>query len=187
MAGVALSAEDVQWAIDSAQSSIARWEKKEGHYNNSLNSHFKGKLGELAAENFLLDQKLKIDSHFRFPDREKLADIVIKLKGYNKVSRIEVKTWSANYWADLGRCIAKNQLANLKKKADVIVWCVTDLLDIPGSPSPATVTLHGWSKIDDVPKAPIKFTGMDGMRKVENYQLEESDLRSMENFLNDIL
>jgi len=100
---IELSTEEVKWAMDTAHSSFAKWESQQGYYNNRLNSHFKGKLGELAVEKFLLDQKLKLDSHFRFSDREKLADIVVKVKGYKKVVRLEVKTWSSNYWRKMHR------------------------------------------------------------------------------------
>jgi hypothetical protein len=182
---IELSIAEVKWAEDTARSSFARWESQQGYYNNRLNSHFKGKLGELAAEKFLLDQKLKLDSHFRFSDREKLADIVVKVKGYKKVVRLEVKTWSSNYWQDLGRCIAVDQYPDLKKKADIIVWCLVNEkqdLDTLGS-MPVKVILAGWSKIGEILKAPIKQTGLDNMRRVENYQLAEADLHLMSEFL----
>ena len=70
---IELPVADVLWATDTARLSLARWEGQRGYYNNCMNSHFKGKLGELAVERFLLDQKLKLDSHFRFADRENLA------------------------------------------------------------------------------------------------------------------
>ena len=181
---IELSIADVQWAENVARSSFAKWESQQGYYNNRLNSHFKGKLGELAVEKFLLDQKLKLDSHFRFQDREKLADIVVKAKGYKKVIRLEVKTWSSNYWQNLGRCIAVDQYSDLKKKADMIVWCLVDekqILDASAS-IPVKVILAGWSKIDEVLKAPIKLTGLDNMRKVNNYQLAEADLHEMRDF-----
>lgn len=168
---------DVQWAAETARSSFARWENQRGYYNNRLNSHFKGKLGELAVEKFLLDQSLKLDSHFRFPDREKLADIVVKIRGYNKVLRIEVKAWSGNYWQELGRCISVDQFPDLKKKADAVVWCVVDV--DAAVDAPAKVLLAGWSTMDEIAKAPIQFTGLDNMRKVENHQLAETDLREM--------
>ncbi|MCC6260883.1 MAG: hypothetical protein IT311_08475 [Anaerolineales bacterium] len=180
MEAIELSVHAVQWALETAHNSFERWKSQAGYYDNRLNSHFKGKLGELAVERFLLDRKLKIDSHFRFPDRENLADIVVKLKGYNKLSRIEVKTWSATYWEKLGRCIAVNQLPDLKKKADIIIWCVTDLQDIPGTLAPMKITLYGWSMLADVESAPIQPTGLENMRKVNNHQLPEDDLRKLE-------
>ncbi len=182
---IELSLADVQWAADTARSSFERWESQQGYYNNRLNSHFKGKLGEVAVEKFLLDQKLKLDSHFRFSDRENLADIVVKINGYKKIARLEIKTWSKNYWHDLGRCIAVDQYPDLKKKADIIVWCVVDekmILD-----APVKVLLAGWSKMDEVLNASIKLTGLDNMRKVNNYQLAESDLRDMNSFSGAIL
>jgi len=184
---IELSIAEVQWAAETARASFERWESQQGYYNNRLNSHFKGKLGELAVEKFLLNQKLKLDSHFRFADREKLADLVIKIKGYNKIARLEVKTWSLNYWQDLGRCIAVDQYPDLKKKADIIIWCLVDAKQVLNSPAPIKVLLAGWSKIDEVLNAPIKLTGKDNMRKVNNYQLNESDLREMSGFLESIL
>jgi hypothetical protein len=178
---IELSIEDVQWAADVARSSIARWESQQGYYNNRLNSHFKGKLGELAVEKFLLGQKLKLDSHFRFADREKLADIVVKIHGYKKILRLEVKTWSRDYWQDLGRCISVDQFPDLKKKADVVIWCMTeaDMVADATRPMPVKVLLVGWSAMDEISKAPIRLTGFEHMRKINNYQLAESDLHEM--------
>jgi hypothetical protein len=184
---IEISIADVQWAADTARSSFERWESQQGYYNNRLNSHFKGKLGEMAVEKFLLDQKLKLDSHFCFADRENLADLVVKINGYKKVLRLEVKTWSLNYWQDLGRCVAVEQYPVIKKKADRIVWCLVDLQNILDSPIPVKVLLAGWSKIEDILNAPIKLTGLDNMRKVNNYQLAESDLREMSSFSDSIL
>jgi hypothetical protein len=184
---IELSIADVQWAADVARSSFARWERQQGYYNNRLNSHFKGKLGEIAVEEFLFGQKMKLDSHFRFSDRENLADLVVKIKGYKKIVRLEVKTWSNNYWRDLGRCIAVDQYPDMKKKADIIVWCLVDEKQTLDTPAPLKVILAGWSKIDEILKAPIKFTGLDNMRKIENYQLAESDLHEMNGFSSAVL
>jgi hypothetical protein len=179
---IELSVADVQWAAETARASFERWESQQGYYNNRLNSHLKGKLGEIAVEKFLLDQKLKLDSHFRFADRENLADLVVKIKGYNKIVRLEVKTWSLNYWQDLGRCIAVDQYTVIKKKADVIVWCLLDEKQILDASASVKIILAGWSKIDEVLKAPIKLTGLDNMRKVNNYQLAETDLHDISSF-----
>ncbi len=184
---IELSVADVQWAADTARSSFERWESQQGYYNNRLNSHFKGKLGELAVEKFLLDQKLKLDSHFRFADRENLADIVVKVNRYKKVVRLEVKTWSKNYWQDLGRCVAVDQYPDMKKKADMIVWCLVDEKQIMDTPAPMKILLAGWSKIEEVVNAPIKLTGLDNMRKVNNYQLAETDLHEMNGFSGAVL
>jgi hypothetical protein len=186
MPEIELPAADIQWAAETARASFTRWESQRGYYNNRLNSHFKGKLGELAVERFLLGQNLKLDSHFRFPDREKLADIVVKVRGYTKILRLEVKTWSRNYWQELGRCISVEQFPDLKKKTDAVIWCVTDAEAVTDGPVPVKVLLAGWSAMDDISKAPIKFTGLENMRKVENYQLAESDLREVKRLMDGI-
>jgi hypothetical protein len=182
---IELSIEDVQWAAHVARSSFARWAGQPGYYDNRLNSHFKGKLGELAVEKFLLGKNLKLDSHFRFPDRENLSDIVVKIKGYRKISRVEVKTWSSAHWQELGRCVSVDQYPDLKKKADVIIWCVVNVVEITETAdplAPVKAALAGWSKIDDVSKAPVKLTGAGNMRKIENHQLEAADLHDMSKF-----
>ena len=157
---IELPVPDVQWAAETARASFSRWESQRGYYNNRLNSHFKGKLGELAVERFLLGQKLNLDSHFRFPDRENLADIVVKIRGYKKVLRIEVKTWSRDYWQELGRCISVDQFPDLKKKAEIVIWCVTYADAIADASTPVKVLLAGWSTMDEISKAPIQFTGL---------------------------
>jgi hypothetical protein len=180
---IEISIEHVRWAAETARASFERWKNQTGYYNNRLNSHFKGKLGELAVEKFLLDQNENVDSHFRFAAREKLADLWLKQNGDKKVVRLEVKTWSSHYWQNLGRCIAVNQFSDLKKKADLIIWCVTDASAVLNTPAPIMVRLAGWSKLDEIPQAPIRWTGLGPMRKVENYQLAEADLREMNDLL----
>jgi len=183
---VLLETADVEWAIRSASVSIEKWSGQAGYYNNRFDSHFKGKLGELAAEKYLLEKGYKLDSHFRFPERENLSDLVIKVKRYTKVCRLEVKTWDAKYWPELGRCISVEQYPDLKKKADIILWCVLDLKDVETllkTPEGLSVSLAGWSKVEVIVNASIKDTGIGGMRKVKNYQLLETDLRSMSAFV----
>ena len=174
-----LDAADVKWAADAAHASIEKWSQRDGYYNNRLASHLTGKLGELATEKYLLENGFKLDSHFRFPERENLCDIVVKIKNYSQVRRLEVKTWSASYWMELGRCIAVDQYPILKKKADLVLWCVlapVDMDELIKSPSPLVVSLTGWSTVEEVSGAAVKATGSGGMRKVTNYQLDEKDL-----------
>jgi hypothetical protein len=176
---IPLSVEDAVWAVDSAKASIEKWSERDGYYNNRLASHLTGKFGELAVEKYLLEKEYKLDSHFRFPERENLSDIVVKVRGYSRIRRLEVKTWSENYWAELGRCIAVEQYPALKKKADIVIWCVVDHEFVERSvkmPKPGTVSLAGWSVIGGISEAPIRDTGTGDMRKVRNYQLSEDDL-----------
>ena len=179
---------EVEWAIEVARRSIAKWVDHEGYYTNRIESHLKGKLGELAVEKYLLEAGHAIDSHFRFADREKLSDIVVKIRKYAQVCRLEVKTWSRNYWAELGRCIAVEQYPDLKKKADLIVWCVLDAVnvaDLLTTPAHVTIALTGWSRIGEIASAPVKDTGTGKMRKVKNYQFAESDLHPIQELLHE--
>lgn len=180
---------DVEWAVHAAKNSIGKWSQREGYYTNRLESHFKGKLGELAVEKYLLETGHAIDAHYRFPDREKLCDIVVKVRKYTQVCRLEVKTWSENYWAELGRCIAVEQYPDLKKKSDLIVWCVIDAVSVADfltHPADVTVALAGWSRMNEIALAPVKETGTGRMRKVKNYQFAASDLHPIRELLKEL-
>jgi hypothetical protein len=181
--GIPLTVEDTAWALDNAKTSIKKWSERDGYYNNRLASHITGKLGELAVEKYLLEQGYKLDSHFRFPERENLSDIVVKVWGYSRIRRLEVKTWSESYWAELGRCIAVEQYPILKRKADIVIWCLVDhefVERLVKKPGPGAVSLAGWSVIGRISEAPIHDTGTGNMRKVRNYQLREDDLHPIQ-------
>jgi hypothetical protein len=75
----------------------------------------------------------------------------------------------------MGRCIARSQLGALKAKADVIIWCRAPHLLSKG----IEVIFAGWSTMDDIDLAPVRSTGPDWGRKVENYQLDDGDLRNI--------
>ena len=61
---ISLSMEDVKWAMTVSQASIEKWSDREGYYNNRINSHLKGKLGELAVGPFnISDQEKNLQDH----------------------------------------------------------------------------------------------------------------------------
>jgi hypothetical protein len=141
------------------------------------------------VERYLLETKHSLDAHFRFPDRERLSDIVVKIRKYTKVCRLEVKTWSHNYWAKLGRCIAVDQFPDLKRKADLVVWCVIheiNLKELYKKPVSVSISLAGWSTLDEIANATVQNTGIGSMRKIRNYQLEESDLHPIRELLKEM-
>ncbi len=181
-----LSPADVAWTRETARQSAQRWAAQPGHYTNALRAHLIGKLGELAVEHALLTRGLRLDAHFRHPERESLCDIVVKRRGYRALTRLEVKTWSRAHWPELGRCIAVEQFPLLQKKADVVIWCVTDPPDPAEAPAPAVVDLVGWSTLEEVRAAPVRWTGAGAMRRVQNHQLDASTLHPFSTFLKEI-
>ncbi len=183
---VTLYSADVAWALETSRQSAGRWGTQPGHYTNAMHSHFIGKLGELAAERALLERGLRLDAHFRHPEREALCDIVVKLRGYSVVCRVEVKTWSRAHWPDLGRCIAVEQLPALAKKADLVLWCITNAPDPDSDPAPVEVEIAGWSTLEAVRAAPVRWTGTGAMRRVQNHQLDEHDLRPFAELMSEL-
>lgn len=176
---ITLSRNQIDEAHLLARQSLDRWQNRRGHYNNRLRSHLIGRIGEMAVSSWLHEMGLALTNHYLDPDAEPLCDITVKLKDNNAV-RIEVKTWAARYWPDLGRCIAVNQYCALAKKCDLVVWCV-----IP-NPIPVietqdyhevVVDIGRWSTLSDIKSAPQRWTGRASMRQVHNYQLDEKAIR----------
>ncbi len=157
-------------ALRLAQQTLAIFAKMPGHYNNTLNSHLRGKLGEIAAADWLAANGIKIDAAFRDTGRIKEADIV----GVGaRTLRLDVKTWDSKYWPEMGRCVAVGQLDKLRNKAEGIVWCVS-----PSSLDPGIeVEMVGWNTLADIEAAPRRMTGPTGRRQVDNYQVDPGNVR----------
>ena len=91
MAVITLDQVAIWWAVSAADESIARWASSPGHYRNQWASHLVGRLGEIAVEQFLLQQGVPVQTHFRFPERESLCDIELFPAGRASPVRLD---WS---------------------------------------------------------------------------------------------
>jgi hypothetical protein len=176
---ISLDQDSLHWAIAAAEASLARWGSAPGHYRNQWASHLVGRLGEVAAEQFFASRGLVVLSHFRFPEREALCDIELA------ALRFDVKTWSAAFWNDLGRCAAVNQMPVLERKADGILWCVLHenaslSKDAWLAKASVRVALRGYSTLADIRQSPVRLTGRPGMRQVRNHQVAEKDIRRLD-------
>ena len=184
---VSLDQAAIHWAVQAADESIVRWIAQPGHYRNQWTSHLVGRLGKAAAEQFLQQRGLQVQAHFRFPEREAMCNIEIASTRPASI-RLDVKTWSAAFWPDLGRCVAANQLPVLERKADAIVWGVLhEKAALPkdewlGKPG-VRIALQGYSTLHDIRRSPVSLTGRPGMRQVQNHQIAEKDLCSLDELL----
>ena len=167
---ITLLFEDVGKAILLALRTMGKFGGLEGHYTNSLRSHFIGKLGEFAVLRWAEGHALETEGRFLDPGMDGECDLVIEFPAGAK--RVEVKAWSLKYWSELGRCVAVEQLPIIRDKADLIVWVV---VSGNGALAP-TVSLKGWSTIAEVQATAPRMTGWKGMRLVNNHQVEERDL-----------
>ncbi len=166
---VTLDQADLEVAFQLANSTFERYKNLYGYYNNTPNSHLKGRLGELAVQKYLLGLGVALDPVFRDLTRDKECDIDVV------GCRLEVKTWSAVHWLDLGRCIAARQLPALSAKADAIVWCTTSF----DGGVEAEIQIEGFSFVDSISSAPRLFTGTELGRKVDNFQVENHRIREI--------
>ena len=168
---IVITNDEYNLAIEIADETLRRFSSNRGHYNNTANSHIRGKVGEIAVSNFIGQLGFQLDPVFK--DLGKMADADIIIPGK---CRVEVKTWSAEFWPTMGRCIAVDQLEKLKKKADLLVWCISASKLEPLM----NVELVGWNLISDIPSAPRRLTGPANGRQVDNYQLDPEMIRPIE-------
>jgi hypothetical protein len=166
---ITLTEHQVADAAALAEATHERWQAAAGHYRNTVSSHRKGKLGEIAVEEWAAQNGLEAESFFRDPNMERYSDIQLGQQ------RFDVKTWDARYWEAMGRCVRPGQLSALRRKADGLVWCFVD-------ESLDQVVLAGWSTVEEVSNLPVVETGPSG-RKLANHQVPLDGMRSMDDLL----
>jgi hypothetical protein len=170
MIAIDLTRAEIDLAYDLAHKSYERFAEHEGHYRNMRRSHLVGKLGEVAVDKYFssLQPRRIVQPHYRDPDMEASCDLTFGQ------TRIEVKTWSDEYWAEWGRCVAVAQMDRVQRKADVIVWCSEQ-----STIQTVKILIHGWSTPDELARVPAKLTGPAGHR-VLNHQLAVDELHNTE-------
>ena len=166
-----ISSDQFKLAEKLAVETFARFSRTKGHYNNTSNSHLRGKIGEIATSTALQELGFKVEDTYTDLDRMSEADLVISGN-----LRIDVKTWNAEHWNEMGRCISVDQIGKLERKADIIIWCISPKTLNPG----ISVSVAGWNKVSEVRQAPRRLTGPQNGRKVENFQFEIGGIRDIE-------
>ena len=169
-----LSPDEFNLAKELAEQTLRMFSGRPGFYNNNINSHLRGKIGEIAVSAFLAERRQPMNDLWRDISRIDEPDIVIPDR-----IRVDVKTWDSRYWAEYGRCISVSQFPKLRLKADVVVWCTSDSAIRPEM----SVIVEGWSTMNDIDRAPRRHTGPAGRRQVYNYQLDATAIRDLETLL----
>lgn len=173
---VRLTAADIAFAIQSTDATTEQFQGVKNIYAGTWGSRMIGRVGELAGERWFTDRLFPVLAHWRNPAATHLCDLEVLRQ------RIEVKSWSTRFWADLGRCIAVSQIERVARKANVVLWetvetaCATR--DAWEALTAVDVTLRGCSTIAEVRAAPVRLTGA---AEIENHQLDE--IRAIEEFL----
>jgi hypothetical protein len=175
----------IDLAIVLGLQTLARYVAAYGDYNNTFNSHTKGRFGEIAIEALFLCEGRDIIPHFKDPASDRMCDIEVSPARFR---RLEVKTWTESHWEGLGRCMSVKQTKGLTRKADAVIWCSVPLPNLNG-PSDLDgyqaldVTFLGYSLPIDIISAPVRWTGELGMRKIENHQVDQELIRPIREIL----
>ena len=118
---VTLNRNQIDDAIQLGQTSLSRFAGVPGRYSNTFNSHTLGRFGEIGVASLFEANGYTVLPHYRDLASLKMCDV--EVLGSLPYSRLEVKTWGAANWQDLGRCIHVGQLAKIQESADAVVWC----------------------------------------------------------------
>lgn len=143
-----------------AQASAERYQaivdlKKAPYHQNTVHSHFIGKIGEIGAALAFAGLKsftptdINIDEVFRDSKRDRECDLII-----NEM-RIEIKTWKPYAIEQYGPCISDRQAVKLHKKCDAVVYATFDERS-------NEFKLIGWNTIVDIQGTPAQLTGPIG-------------------------
>ncbi len=160
-----------------AEETFRLFENSPGHYNNTLDSHFRGKIGELVCVQWAESSGFPCEPIFR--DAHRMQETDLHWGGPHS-QRIEVKTWNATFWQNLGRCIAVNQMPNIRAKADIVLWCITP----DGIASGISVEIAGWNTVAEIAQLPSVLTGPKGGRQVHNHQIPIDQGRPLADLVN---
>lgn len=141
---------------------------------NTVHSHFIGKIGELGAALLFEKLGLNVQKHFLDVKNDALADMSI-----NDV-RIEVKCWNPRAYRTFGACISEAQSLKIIDKCDIILYCTYDESD-------GSFILRGWNKTRDIQYSPIETTSsvFKPSRKVLNRIMEPRGIKKLPNILKD--
>lgn len=164
-----LTDDQIAEATALAEATYERWKSAPGYYRNTLSSHRKGKLGEVAVDAWASANGLRVEAWYRDPTQERNADVRLNLQ------RFDVKTWDVSTWEAMGRCVRPGQVAALRRKAEGIVWCFVDERQ-------RQVCLAGWSTIDEVAALPVVETGPAG-RTLANHQMPLGSMHGLDELL----
>lgn len=173
---VVITDDELRQATELAEATLRLFGNARGHYTNNLNSHLRGKLGEIACARWLTTNGVRIEPVFCDTKRMRECDIIASDVA---TLRLDVKTWDEAHWAGLGRCVAADQLGKLEAKADGVLWCVSSSKLVAGM----RVGLSGWSSTADIRAAPRRWTGPPGGRQVDNHQVDPERITPLSELL----
>ena len=176
-------------AADMAVRMCQHFSGQDGPYRNQnrLEDHFTGKMGEVACAQWAANLGIPYDPAFRYIKRMHEADLILDPRSSNPL-RIEIKSLSSTpgAWDQLGRCVPVEQIDQVVKKSDVVMWCfVTPCLDLVtnwhhGVDILGTAVIKGWNKPTEVASTKPTQTSWSGQRQVLNHQIPVAQVRPLD-------
>ncbi len=159
--------------------SFLRFKECHGYYENTPNSHIVGKIGELACARWAENLGIHCDQAFRDLNRKNEADLILNL-GDTRIVRIEVKTWSSDWWQTFGRCIAVRQMRQVRAKADIVIWCASTPYSDLAQRETGNVNIAGWNTPAEIARIEPTLTGRPGQDPVRNHQVPMEQVRPLD-------
>lgn len=139
--------------------------QKSPYGQNTVHSHFVGKVGEMGASYIFEKLGLAVQNDFMDPRNDGKADFVIN------GCKIEVKCWVPHVYKSFGACVSEAQVERIAQKADIIVYCTY-------SESDSSLIIRGWNKVQDMQYSPSVITGNNG-REIRNKKMDPRPIRKL--------
>ena len=169
-------------AAEMANETYGIFRDHQGHYDNTVNNHLVGKVGELACVQWATSLGLTCDQAFRDVNRTDEADLILNLGARGEL-RIEIKAWSSHTWTQLGRCVSVGQMQRIRVRAHVIVWCIVTPLPDLLQRNTGEVQIAGWNTTAEVAQTLPIWTGPIGGRQVHNHQVPVEQMRPLDDLV----
>ncbi|MEN2993064.1 MAG: hypothetical protein ABDH91_05880 [Bacteroidia bacterium] len=147
---------------------------EEGYYENSVEKHKIGLLGEWGAWKWLYGEEGLRGVYWEADSGvEDWPDLRISVDYEQRVG-VEVKTWRLENWQKWGRSLPVEQYPLLCRRSTLVIWCAVLRLRAENRHA---VQIMGWNWLAEMPQK-ANITSMHGQSSCLIYQLHEKAIRS---------
>jgi len=169
----------VQVANSAAELSVQKYKHSPlpPYGTNTLRMHKIGKLGEFGLAYALNQLFPNIHIKELFNEDDNAADIIIKAPNEElKDLRIEIKSSNKVVWDKYHATVSARQVANIRKKSDIIVYCSINAKD-------GTLKINGFNYTDneheDLVNCEIMITTNRSGKDIKSFVMNERSAQEL--------